>query len=623
VNLLGTSPVVFALFLGLSLFILGWAAAVVIRQTHDRHHFQMPMPGKLVYLAITAVGALAGVTMIQLGWVEYLGTGPFIQSLVFLSIGLFGALYVAAKIPYYENAWGARRSALLVVVIMAVSVIISPHLVKGSLALTTGVQTGVVLTPVVQTPALTEGNGVPLILQLEISAPEIGVGQSAVAAVRLANEGNTLFRDVKLDVDLSTGLIITEKQEWAGGALGPGESREFFYVLFPRQAGEHEFGVGVNYIGAAQAQKTISKTVDLRALAPKVEVQRLLSAEKVRSGDKVTTFVTFKNVGKVVVRDLKLLDRVPEEFAVVEGSNSFHLDFLRLGDSTGFSYTVEVGELAGTYSMGLETNPVTFKDLAGNEYTVSEQHKLIEVIREDGPSARSPVIMSLEVPSLRVHTPVLEFMLTPGESHTIPLKISELGSADASLSLQLEGALAPWISTTSHQIITKASSTNIPITLAIPADTMPGRYEGRLNLISGSFGKLQDVLLRANVQRLKVTRGGPAPEQIVLGTQVPYTVVIHNPGQDSIQLEFVEVIPNGVSIAGVNLSSPIGNVEKQGNLIIWSGELGPGQTTSIYYNLTFVFEGQYAVAGTVHYMGDIIYHPFTVESRYDVVKKRE
>lgn len=89
-------------------------------------------------------------------------------------------------------------------------------------------------------------------------------------------------------------------------------------------------------VGVAYSAYAREKT----APVPEIEVERGLSEVDVRPGDEIQVDVELTNVGQTVLPDLRVVDGVPDQLQVVDGSARLGTA-LRPGESAAFSYIVE------------------------------------------------------------------------------------------------------------------------------------------------------------------------------------------------------------------------------------------------------------------------------------------
>ncbi len=72
-------------------------------------------------------------------------------------------------------------------------------------------------------------------------------------------------------------------------------------------------------------------------------------------------------------------------------------------------------------------------------------------------------------------------------------------------------------------------------------------------------------------------------ETVPLGGVVSYTVTIKNVNPETINPTLTDALPEGLVLQTASISATVGQVEAQGNTLLWSGSLGQDEEANIFY----------------------------------------
>ncbi len=258
-------------------------------------------------------------------------------------------------------------------------------------------------------------------LLAKIAVPEtVALGDPIPVRYTTANIGDSPLSDVKGSPEFprSNGGLGLQAEEPIRifGNLAPGQESANVYQDRAREGGEHTYAFTAT--GSDGTKSTA--TAKVRVLMPKLEVTIAGPAERI-VGRKSTYTVTVKNVGELILDDVKVETPIPVGVRLLGGSNAQKVAFAapkpKLEPGQSFEHSFDV--------MPIQPGPITLSPLA----TGSRNTKAICDCRTtiDG------------IPAMRMEVVDLADPVEKGEETTYEIRLTNTGSkADANLKVSVQ-----------------------------------------------------------------------------------------------------------------------------------------------------------------------------------------
>ena len=338
---LDDSPVVFAMLFGVTISLLGLGVAV-IGGFHKANESREQIPGRTIgmLVGLTATGALTGVTMIRLRWIEYMGEAPVFTAWILIGLGLFFVLYKAptfqAKASHVERPWGKNVSVLMVVVFMATAILVSPSLATwccggADSELTTanhsdGSNTGKrsVQRPATKRAVARKGQ---LVVDVKPLQGTVNVGATVPFEVTITNNIGLGITDLKLEA--APGHTIGGREPGVfelselphSGFWGP----VWFTTRMMNPGPRQKMELSLSYVEAGTESQMKKKGSWLGPVAgPKLKIERTFYVgSDLIVGQVVDVSLDVKNMGDAPAYSLKITPDPTNLFEIIECEHSY------------------------------------------------------------------------------------------------------------------------------------------------------------------------------------------------------------------------------------------------------------------------------------------------------------
>jgi hypothetical protein len=176
---------------------------------------------------------------------------------------------------------------------------------------------------------------------------KVYMGDAGVVSIIIKNNQTQKIENLTLTETLPGGLIpVLANLSW-NFSMEPLEQKSISYLVKPTKPGTYFFPPGnsrIEYKDGLEYDKKLNKMI---VNGPYVVLSKTANIENPIKGDNLTITIEAKNLGTAVAI-LKIVDGVPVNYSLKPGNMSFSnilkIVVLRAGNSTSFSYTLNIND---------------------------------------------------------------------------------------------------------------------------------------------------------------------------------------------------------------------------------------------------------------------------------------
>ena len=633
---LDDSPVVFAMLFGVTISLLGLAVAV-IGGFHQANESREQIPGRTIgmLVGLTATGALTGVTMIRLRWIEYMGEAPVFTAWILIGLGLFFVLYKAPNFPakpyHVERPLGINVSVLMVVVFMATAILVSPSLATwccggADSELTTanhsdGSNTGKrsVQRPATKRAVARKGQ---LVVDVKPLQGTVNVGATVPFEVTITNNIGIGITDLKLEA--APGHTIGGREPGVfelselphNGFWGP----VWFTTRMMNPGPRQKMELSLSYVEAGTESQMKKKGSWLGPVAgPKLKIERTFYVgSDLTVGQGVDVSLDVKNTGDAPAYSLKIKPDPTNLFEIIE--QPAFPETLLAGESFVSSYKAKAVVAGGR---PLEKPPIaTFKDEASNDYTTSSRELVNFLCSSPRKCSKEDTIVVQEVPSdsipaLTLRRPPLlfsdqlslRFQIPPGSNQELPLVLHHDGERDLDVRVEMGDAKAPFLSEFKRSVPVKAGDEqSVPVSFSVPQGTALGNYEASLTLsLLDSSGIVQgnprEIGILVQVTEVTISHN-LSSERLNVNEPIVVNTTVTNTSNRKVKVQVEEKITTGgMSVSSVDATPACGAGGIEGQVFSQTCMLAPKAVLirQIQLKATDAMPRKKRLTGTIRY----------------------
>lgn len=231
--------------------------------------------------------------------------------------------------------------------------------------------------------------GLPILAVDAVGDSNAVIGQKTTFRIAVRNLGQSVARDVTVDVIVPDGIDVVAtrpdlreaadgRQSFKAGSIPAGSERVIEIEAVPKRAGAFDFQPRVRFEGGANGESLSA------APLPAALSLEVYAPDSAATGDRVTCRIVVRNAGGTPARDVMLLAEFPSTFETDDQAQGERkLGVLQPGESREATFTVTPRD-AGTM-------PVAFRTVAANDVAaeISGQLKVLRrdlAIEVEGPS---------------------------------------------------------------------------------------------------------------------------------------------------------------------------------------------------------------------------------------------
>lgn len=436
--------------------------------------------------------------------------------------------------------------------------------------------------------------GIPDIeITREFSKSEIVKGDSTTVTIKISNKGDGLAKKVSFSDEIPIGVTFVSGSYSVNEDISPEFTREISYVVKVENKGQYTFpALSLSYYDELEKKYTseVSATTLVVYGIPELTVIRSLASNKMRRGENLKVTVSIQNIGDADAIDASFEDILPTKFNLVSGSKSWN-EKIGEGETKTFSYYV--------------------KPLQKGEYTFPEVTVFYAGILIPGLTTKSNTnsIQVFGIPKLKLTRSFSKDEILKGDSTTVTIKISNEGDGIAKSTSFSEkipgGSIISGTSSITEVDIVPGTSKQISYTVKIYTK---GEY--RFPAIAAThLDELLDLWYQPTVSsNILIVYGIPSVQYVnpsissgdVVGDTTKLYLTLKNNGDG-----IAKNVEFSYSVLPVAFKYYAGSSS-------WSGNLNPGQSKYIEYNVENDDEGTFEVSQAYTSYNDELGNPYSM-----------